>query len=43
MRYIDTKQKLVNNQKIWLITGVVRFIGSNLAEILLKLNQKVIK
>jgi len=42
MQYTDTKQELLNNQKTWLITGVAGFIGSNLAEALLKLNQKVI-
>ena len=30
------------NPKIWLVTGVAGFIGSNLAEFLLKHNQKVI-
>jgi UDP-N-acetylglucosamine/UDP-N-acetylgalactosamine 4-epimerase len=33
---------LIKNPKIWLITGVAGFIGSNLLEHLLKLNQKVI-
>ncbi len=33
---------LKNNQKSWLVTGVAGFIGSNLAEFLLKHNQKVI-
>lgn len=28
--------------KIWLITGVADFIGSNLLEVLLKLNQRVV-
>ena len=32
----------MNNQYTWLITGVAGFIGSNLLEVLLKLNQKVI-
>jgi UDP-N-acetylglucosamine 4-epimerase len=41
MKYDDVKQELLANQKIWLITGVAGFIGSNLAEQLLKLNQKV--
>jgi len=35
-------QQLKNNQKVWLITGVAGFIGSNLLETLLKLNQLVI-
>ena len=30
-----------NQSKTWLVTGVAGFIGSNLAEQLLKLNQKV--
>jgi UDP-N-acetylglucosamine 4-epimerase len=42
MKYNEVKNDLLNNQKIWLITGVAGFIGSNLAEALLKLNQKVI-
>jgi UDP-N-acetylglucosamine 4-epimerase len=33
---------LKNNQHTWLITGVAGFIGSNLLEALLNLNQKVI-
>jgi UDP-N-acetylglucosamine 4-epimerase len=42
MKYDETKTSLLNQPKIWLITGVAGFIGSNLAEALLKLNQKVI-
>ena len=42
MRYENIKQELLNNPKIWLITGCAGFIGSNLLETLLKLNQKVI-
>ena len=42
MKYDEIKKELLNNQKIWLVTGVAGFIGSNLAEELLKLNQKVI-
>ncbi len=42
MKYNNTKKYLLNNQRTWLITGVAGFIGSNLAEALLKLNQKVI-
>ena len=42
MKYNDVKEQLKTNQKIWLITGVAGFIGSNLAEALLKLNQQVI-
>ena len=40
--YLSIKQNLQNNPKVWLVTGVAGFIGSNLAETLLKLNQKVI-
>ncbi len=42
MKYNQIKEELFNNQKTWLVTGVAGFIGSNLAEELLKLNQKVI-
>lgn len=40
-KYQKTRQYLENNQHHWLITGVAGFIGSNLLESLLKLNQKV--
>ncbi len=36
------KQDLLTTQYTWLITGVAGFIGSNLLETLLKLNQKVV-
>jgi UDP-N-acetylglucosamine/UDP-N-acetylgalactosamine 4-epimerase len=36
------KQQLLFNPKTWLITGVAGFIGSNLLEALLKLNQRVV-
>ena len=42
MKYDKVKQELLTNQKTWLVTGVAGFIGSNLAEQLLKLNQKVV-
>jgi len=42
MQYEEIKKELLENQKVWLVTGVAGFIGSNLAEELLKLNQKVI-
>jgi len=41
-KYNKIKQKLIKSPKTWLITGVAGFIGSNLLEHLLKLNQKVI-
>lgn len=40
--YDDLLQKLKNEQHVWLITGVAGFIGSNLLEALLKLDQKVV-
>ena len=42
MKFNDVKEKLIREPKTWLVTGVAGFIGSNLAETLLKLNQKVI-
>ena len=41
-RYDELKQHLSANQYTWLITGVAGFIGSNLLESLLRLNQKII-
>lgn len=41
-KYNDVKKQLKQTPKIWLITGVAGFIGSNLLETLLLLNQKVI-
>lgn len=40
--YEQVKQSLVNEQKTWLITGVAGFIGSNLLETLLSLDQRVV-
>jgi UDP-N-acetylglucosamine 4-epimerase len=40
--YEQAKSQLVAHPMVWLITGVVGFIGSNLAESLLKLDQRVI-
>lgn len=40
--YNSVKDKLQKEEFTWLITGVAGFIGSNLLESLLKLNQKVI-
>ncbi len=40
--YENIKEKLLDNPKTWLVTGVAGFIGSNLLETLLKLNQTVV-
>ena len=40
--YETLTQELVASPRTWLITGVAGFIGSNLLETLLKLNQRVI-
>lgn len=40
--YEKIKKSLINEPKTWLITGVAGFIGSNLLETLLLLNQKVV-
>ena len=40
--YKSLKQQLQAEPKTWLVTGVAGFIGSNLLEALLQLNQKVI-
>ncbi len=40
--YVSLKQQLVHEPKTWLVTGVAGFIGSNLLEALLKLNQRVV-
>lgn len=42
MNYEQIQQQLVTSPKKWLITGVAGFIGSNLLETLLKLNQQVV-
>jgi UDP-N-acetylglucosamine/UDP-N-acetylgalactosamine 4-epimerase len=41
-KYERLQEYLQNNQNTWLITGVAGFIGSNLLEALLILNQKVV-
>lgn len=41
-KYEQLKEYLKDNQKTWLVTGVAGFIGSNLLEQLLILNQKVV-
>jgi UDP-N-acetylglucosamine 4-epimerase len=41
-RYDEIKAQLQSAPKTWLITGVAGFIGSNLLETLLLLNQNVV-
>ncbi|WP_201606324.1 NAD-dependent epimerase/dehydratase family protein [Psychrobacter immobilis] len=41
-KYEQVKEELLIDKKTWLITGVAGFIGSNLLETLLKLNQTVV-
>jgi UDP-N-acetylglucosamine 4-epimerase len=41
-QYNTLRQELKNAQSSWLITGIAGFIGSNLLETLLKLDQKVV-
>ena len=41
-RYEQIQAELLQAPKTWLITGVAGFIGSNLLETLLKLNQRVV-
>src|SRR5690554_5811219 len=41
-RYLDLTNSLLPDQNCWLITGAAGFIGSNLLEHLLKLNQRVV-
>ena len=41
-RFNEKKSELQINPKIWLITGVAGFIGSNLLETLLRLDQTVV-
>lgn len=41
-KYKQIQEELLSSPKVWLVTGVAGFIGSNLLEKLLKLNQKVI-
>lgn len=42
MKYIKITEKLSSSPKKWLITGVAGFIGSNILETLLGLNQTVV-
>jgi len=41
-RYEELQEELKNNQHTWLVTGAAGFIGSNLVEKLLTLNQKIV-
>ena len=41
-KFEQVKQQLLDSPKVWLVTGCAGFIGSNLIETLLKLNQQVI-
>lgn len=41
-KYKQIQEELLSSPKVWLVTGVAGFIGSNLLEKLLKLNQEVI-
>lgn len=40
--YLDIQQQMLRKKYTWLVTGVAGFIGSNLLESLLFLNQKVV-
>tara|TARA_X000000950_G_scaffold84957_1_gene106943 strand:- start:30348 stop:31385 length:1038 start_codon:yes stop_codon:yes gene_type:complete len=40
--YDELQENLKSNPKVWLVTGVAGFIGSNILEALLSLDQKVI-
>jgi len=42
MGFEETKTALLASPKIWVVTGAAGFIGSNLLEALLRLNQKVV-
>lgn len=41
-RFNAVKKRLLEDPQVWLITGVAGFIGSNLLEVLLELNQTVV-
>lgn len=42
LQYEVIKQQLLNRPRVWLVTGVAGFIGSNLLEALLRLEQYVV-
>src|SRR5271170_7403832 len=42
MGFEETKAELMASPKVWVVTGVAGFIGSNLLEALLRLNQWVV-
>jgi UDP-N-acetylglucosamine 4-epimerase len=42
MGFEETKAELAATPKVWVVTGAAGFIGSNLLETLLRLNQKVV-
>jgi UDP-N-acetylglucosamine/UDP-N-acetylgalactosamine 4-epimerase len=42
MGFEETKAELMASPKVWVVTGAAGFIGSNLLEALLQLNQKVV-
>ena len=42
MNYAEVKDNLQNTPRTWLVTGVAGFIGSNLLEALLRLDQVVV-
>ncbi len=42
MTYTELQKRLIDTPKTWLVTGIAGFIGSNLLETLLKLNQRVV-
>ena len=41
-KYEELQDYLIHNKSVWLVTGVAGFIGSNLLEKLLTLNQRVV-
>ena len=41
-KYEELQDYLISNQSTWLVTGVAGFIGSNILEKLLMLNQKIV-